>query len=361
MLNALKSEGVPVNGSQVEELPVSLADVMAAREVVARNLAPTPLVSHPVLSELLGCDVQVKLENSQSIGSFKIRGGLTLLENMSAADRAAGLVTATRGNHGQSLAQAARIYGAKCTIFVPEGNNPDKNAAMAALGAELLVSGHDFDAAWEAAERFARQTGARCVHPAREPELIAGVGTVALEMLEQAGGHLDAVFVPVGGGSIAAGTAVVVKALSPDTQVIGVQAENAPAFHHAWHTGDYRPFVATETLADGLAVRVPVDFTLGIMRQLLDDMLLVSEAEISAAIRTYASTIHQMAEGAGAAPLAGALQVAERFAGKRVGLILTGGNISADMLAQVIAGHAPSYARPAMPMYFMENLEYGMR
>lgn len=361
MLNAVNTAQTPVNGSDSVKLSVTLDDVYAAREVVAKKLAPTPLVSHPVLSELLGCEAHVKLENSQSIGSFKIRGGLALLEDMSDSDRIAGLVTATRGNHGQSLALAAHMYGASCTIFVPEDNNPDKNAAMKALGAELIVKGHDFDAAWEAAERFARQTGARCIHPAKEPKLIAGVATAAMEMLEQAGAPLDAIFVPVGGGSMAAGTAVVVKALSPQTKVIGVQAENAPAFHHAWHTGDYRPFVATETLADGLAVRIPVEFTLSIMRRLVDDMLLVSEAEICAAIRTYASTIHQMAEGAGAVPLAGALQVADRFAGKRIGLMLTGGNISTDMLARVIAGEAPAYSSPAMPMYFVNSLEYGLR
>ena len=366
MLNAVNTAQSPVNGT-VKNAPVDEAhgvtfeDVLAAREIVAGKLAPTPLVSHPLLSDMLGCEAHVKLENAQSIGSFKIRGGLALLDTMSGRDREAGLVTATRGNHGQSLALAAKMYGAKCTIFVPDDNNPDKNAAMQALGAELVVKGHDFDAAWQAAEHFAKETGARCVHPAKEPALIAGVATAAMEMLEQAGGHLDAVFVPVGGGSIAAGTAIVVKALSPDTEVIGVQAENAPAFHHAWHTGDNRPFVVTESLADGLAVRIPVEFTLSIMRNSVDDMLLVSEGEICAAIRTYASTIHQMAEGAGAAPLAGAMQVADRIAGKRIGLMLTGGNISADMLANVIAGHAPSYSAPAMPMYFVDKLEYGLR
>ncbi len=360
MLEAVKTEEFTLEAC-LAGLPVSMDDVLAAREVIAQHLAPTPLVSNPVLSELLGCQAHVKLENSQAIGSFKIRGGLALMAKMSERDRKAGLVTATRGNHGQSLAQAARLHGVPCTIFVPEGNNPDKNAAMQALGAHLVVSGHDFDAAWDAAERFASETGATCVHPAREPALIAGVATAAMEMLEQAGTPLDAIFVPVGGGSIAAGTALVVKALSPNTQVIGVQAENAPAFHHAWHTGEDRPFVTTESLADGLAVRVPVDFTLSIMRPLVDDMLLVSEDEICTAIRTYASTIHQMAEGAGAAPLAGAMQVRNRFAGKQVGLMLTGGNISPETLARVIAGEAPAFAPQAMPMYPIDTLEYGYR
>lgn len=360
MLEAAESDEFSMEAC-LASLPVGMQDVLAAREVIARHLAPTPLVSNPVLSETLGCTAHVKLENSQAIGSFKIRGGLALLARMSEQDRKAGLVTATRGNHGQSLAQAARLYGVPCTVFVPEGNNPDKNAAMRSLGAHLVVSGHDFDAAWEAAESFASETGATCVHPAREPALIAGVATAAMEMLEQAETPLDAVFVPVGGGSIAAGTALVVKALSPATQVIGVQAENAPAFHHAWHTGEDRPFVTTESLADGLAVRVPVDFTLSFIRPLVDDMLLVSEAEICAAIRTYASTIHQMAEGAAAAPLAGAMQLRERFAGGHVGLMLTGGNISPDTLARVIAGKESTFVPQAMPMYPIDSLDYGYR
>ncbi len=310
---------------------------------------------------MLGCEAHVKLENSQAIGSFKIRGGLALLAKMSEQDRKAGLVTATRGNHGQSLAQAARLHGVPCTVFVPEGNNPDKNAAMEALGARLVVSGHDFDAAWDAAERFAGETGATCVHPAKEA------------VADCRGGHGGDGDARTGAGAARRdfrsggrwqhrrrhGTGR--QGLSPSTQVIGVQAENAPAFHHAWHTGEDRPFVTTESLADGLAVRVPVDFTLSILRPLVDDMLLVSEDEICDAIRTYASTIHQMAEGAGAAPLAGAMQIRDRFAGKHVGLMLTGGNISPATLARVIAGEAPAFVPQAMPMYPIDSLEYGYR
>ncbi len=151
-------------------LPVSLDDVYRARELIARHLAPTPTISHPVLGEMLGCTPHVKLENTHSIGSFKIRGGLCLLANMPAADRLRGLVTATRGNHGQSIARAAQVHGVSCTIYVPHGNNPDKNAAMRALGAEVVEQGHDFDAAWAAAEEFSEETGARAVHPARDPD-----------------------------------------------------------------------------------------------------------------------------------------------------------------------------------------------
>ena len=345
--------------AEARDLPVTLDDVEQAMLVVREHLPATPLVSHPLLDERVGCKVFVKLENTQSIGSFKIRGGLNLLSKLSAEDRARGLVTATRGNHGQSIAYAARVHGARCTIFVPRGNNPDKNAAMAALGAHVVEVGHDFDAAMIAAEEYARRHSARLVHPARDLDLVAGVGTIALEMLEQADGQLDAVYVPVGGGSIAAGISVVMQALSPQTRVIGVSAENAPAMHHAWHTGEYRPFAAVDTLADGLAVRVPVDVTLGMLRPLLAGMVLVSEREIQAAIRAYAQTVHQMAEGAAAAALAAAIRDRESLAGRRVGVVLTGGNISAATLMSALADERPQHEPKAMPYFPIGELSYG--
>lgn len=341
------------------ELPVTLEDVRDAMEIVRAQLPPTPLVSHPLLDARVGCEALVKLENTQSIGSFKIRGGLNLLAKMSAADRARGLVTATRGNHGQSIAQAARMHGVRCSIFVPRGNNPDKNAAMAAMGAHVIEVGHDFDAAMIAAEEYAARSGARLVHPARDLDLVAGVGTIGLEMLEQAGAPLDAVFVPVGGGSIAAGVAVAVKALSPATKVIGVSAENAPAMHHAWHTGEEHPFAAVDTLADGLAVRVPVAATLGIMRPLLDGMMLVSEREIQDGIRAYAETMHQMAEGAAAAALAGAMRARKELGAQRIGVVLTGGNIDAATLMRALAGERPAHQPQAMPYFPIGELSYG--
>jgi threonine dehydratase len=355
-----QEQTVPVaSPASAAEPAVTLDDIEQAMLVVREHLAPTPLVSHPLLNQRVGCDVLVKLENTQSIGSFKIRGGLNLLAKMSDADRARGIVTATRGNHGQSIAQAARIYGARCTIFVPRGNNPDKNAAMAALGAHVVEAGHDFDAAMIAAEAYASRTGSRLVHPARDLDLIAGVGTVALELLEQAGGRLDAVFVPVGGGSLASGMAVVLKALSPATRIIGVSAENAPAMHHAWHTGEHHAFAATDTLADGLAVRVPVDVTLAFLRPLLDGMVLVSEREIQGAIRAYAETVHQMAEGAAAAALAAVIRHGESFLAQRVGVVLTGGNISAAALMAALAGERPRHQPRAMPYFPIGELSYG--
>ena len=363
----LSNESVAVAGGAVgtaapegySRFPFTLDDALEAREVVRAHLQPTPTISHPLLERVLGCRAYVKLENTHGIGSFKIRGGLNLLAKMNEGERRRGLVTATRGNHGQSLAQAAGMYGARCTIFVPRGNSPSKNAAMEALGATVLEEGHDFDAAMAAAEAFAGETGGRLVHPAREPELMAGVASAALEMIEQVAEPLDAVFVPVGGGCFAAGTSVVLRALSPSTRIIGVVSENAPAMHHAWHTGEDRPFAATSSIADGLAVRVPVDVTLSVLRPLLHSMVLVSEEEIQAAIRTYATTIHQMAEGAGAAPLAAAMKLADEYRGQRVGLVLTGGNIEPATLTAALAGHLSPHRPQAMPMYPIDELSYG--
>ena len=346
--------------AKAEPIP-SLEDVREAQQVVGEYLTPTPLIRHPLLSARLGCDTWVKLENAQPTGVFKIRGALSFLAKLAPEDRNRGLVTATRGNFGQALARAAALHGVACTIFVPEGNNPDKNVAIEATGAELVVRGHDFDAAWDASVRHARNTGAVAVHPAKHRWLVAGQGTVALEMVEQVSEPFAAIFVPVGGGSLAAGTSIVAKALSPGTQVIGVQAANAPAFHHAWETGDYRPFRTASTVADGLATRVPVRYTTDIMRDLLDDFVLVSEDEIYAGIRTYLETLHQLAEGGGAAPLAAALQLKDRFAGQRIGVVLTGCNIDRATLKRVLAGRPAESHAEAMPMFPISSLDYGSR
>lgn len=338
--------------------PVSVDDVRRAAQVIAPYLTPTPLVSHPLLNVRVGTDTFVKLENIQRIGAFKIRGAINLLSGMDEENRARGIVTATRGNYGAALAQACSMYDCRCTVFVPEGNSPDKNASVEALGGEIVIKGHDFDAAWDASVRHAWNSGAVSIHPAKRPELVAGQGTVALEMLQQSSSELDVIIVPVGGGSLAAGTVTVVKTLSPGTEVIAVQAENAPAFHEAWHSKNLAPTVAAKTVADGLATRVPVRYTLDMM-QGLDDFVLVSEEQICAAIRCYADTIHQLAEGAGAAPLAAALAMRDRLAGKRVGLILTGGNIDNATLRQALRADAPVHTPHAVPHFPLASLDYG--
>ena len=234
---------------------VHFDDIVAARAIIAKHITPTPLVTHPLLSQRAGCQVHVKLENTVPLGSFKLRGGLHLLASLSPAERGRGLVTATRGNHGQSLASAAQRHGARCVVFVPEGNNADKNAAISALGATVHVRGADFDAAWAAALEHAGAHGMIAVHPSREPKLIAGYATVALEMLEQVAQPLDALFIPVGGGSLAAGMGLIFKALSPHTRLIGVQSAAAPALARAWRSGELTEYPVGETLADGLAAR----------------------------------------------------------------------------------------------------------
>jgi threonine dehydratase len=340
--------------------PIGMDEVLAAREVISPYLDPTPLLRNPVLSDRVGAETFVKLENVQAIGAFKIRGAINLLARMSKRDRRKGIVTATRGNYGAALAQACAMFGTKCTVFVPEGNSPDKNTSVEALGGEVVIQGHDFDAAWDASVRHAWRIGAISIHPAKRPELVAGQASVALEMLEQCDGRLDFIFVPVGGGSLAAGTTTVIKAKSPKTKVIAVGAENAPAFHHAWHTNTFAPMVAAKTIADGLAVRVPVRYTLGMMRD-LEDFVLVSEEEICAAIRCYAQTIHQLAEGGGAAPLAAALKMKDRLEGKRVGLILSGGNIDSAALAVAMRIDAVMHTPHAVPQFPLASLDYGDR
>lgn len=320
-------------------------DIVAARRVLARSLTPTPLVTHPLLSQRVGAEVHVKLENAQPLGSFKIRGGLNFVASLSPEERARGLVTASRGNHGQSLAHAARESGVACTVYVPVGNNPDKSRAIEALGAHVVIEGHDFDAAWDAAQARADATKALAVHPSREPKLVAGYATVALEMIDQAAQPLDSLFVPVGGGSLAAGMGLVYKALSPHTRLIGVQSEAAPALARAWHSGEIVEIPVAETIADGLASRRPSAVALAVLREVLDDVIEVSEAEIAGAIRCLAETLHQLAEGAGAAALAGALRMHRRIAGQRVGVVLSGGNITAELLVAIL--HGEPVADPA--------------
>jgi threonine dehydratase len=341
---------------------VHFDDIVAARRLLSRMLTPTPLVAHPLLSNRVGAEVHVKLENALPLGSFKLRGGLNFIANLTPEQRARGVVTATRGNHGQSLASAAQRYGVACSVFVPAGNNPDKTAAIEALGATVTIAGHDFDAAWDAAVSHAQLTGAIAVHPSREPHLIAGYATVALEMLDQASQPLDSVFVPVGGGSLAAGMGLVFKALSPHTRLIGVQSGAAPALARAWRTGEMREVPVGETIADGLATRVPSPDTVDILREVLDDVIEVSEGEIAGAIRTLAETLHQLAEGAGAAALAGALHLRRRLTRQRVGVVLSGGNITSALLLKILHGELLAGAkRGAQLTETLADMEYGAR
>jgi threonine dehydratase len=313
----------------------TLADVLEARRRIAPHLRATPLYEYPALSGLVGAEVFVKHENHQPVGAFKVRGGVNLVSQLSAEERERGVIAASTGNHGQSIAYAARLFGVPATICVPEAANPVKVASMRALGAELVFHGRDFDDAREHCEHLAVERGYRYVHSGDEPLLIAGVGTETLEILEEQPGT-DVIIVPIGGGSGAAGACVVAKAAKPDAKVIGVQSEAAPAAYRSWRE---RRLVEDrmQTFAEGLATRTAFELPQRILRQWLDDFVLVSDDEIRAAQALLIETTRNLVGAAGAAPLAAALRMREQLAGKRVALIASGGNASREQLLAVLS------------------------
>jgi threonine dehydratase len=312
-----------------------LPDVLAARQRIAPHLPRTPLYTYPALDELVGARVHVKHENHQPVGSFKVRGGVNLVAQLSDEERERGLIASSTGNHGQSIAFAARRFGVTARICIPEHSNPVKVAAMEGLGAELIVAGADFDDARENAERIAGEHGYRYIHSGNEPHLIAGVATETLEIVEQEPG-VDAVIVPVGGGSGAAGACVVAAAVNPELRVIAVQSEAAPAAYRSWR--EARPVEArSETRAEGLDTRTPFELPQRIMREHLHDFLLVSEDELRAAQRTMIESTRNLIESAGAAPLAAALRLRDELRGRRVALVASGGNVSRGQLLEILA------------------------
>lgn len=313
----------------------TIAEVHRAREVIAPYLQPTPLLPFDALSRRLGCEAYLKCENVQPTGAFKVRGGINLMASLSEAERQRGVITASTGNHGQSVAYAARLFGVPATIMAPRNPNPLKAEAMRRLGAQVIEHGRDFDDARVEADRRARRDNLRYIHSANEPLLIAGVGTVSLEVMEELP-DVDVIIVPIGGGSGASGHCIVAKEMRPAVQIIGVQAERAPAVYRAWRDGTMTELDSADTFAEGLATRTPFELTMGILRERLDDMLLVSEEEMGEAILYLLETAHLLAEPAGAAPTAAALKLAARLAGKKVVLILSGGNITLDQLRAVM-------------------------
>jgi len=312
----------------------TLHDVIGARPHVYRYLKPTPLYHYSGLSELIGAKVWVKHENHLPVGAFKVRGGLNLVAHLSREERNSGLYTASTGNHGQSIAFAARAHLVRATIAVPEGANPGKVAAMRGLGAEVVFHGPDFDSAKEWIADLARVEGGRFVG-STEDMLIHGVGTYALEIVEDLP-EVDVIIVPVGAGSGACATAIVAKTINPGIQVIGVQSAQAPAMQLSWTSG--RAVCADmNTVAEGLATRVPFENTQRIMRKYLDDFVLVEDDAIEAAVLLLLQHTHNLAEGAGAASLAAALMLKHRLAAKNVVLVMSGGNLSVDQLRRVLA------------------------
>ena len=310
-------------------LPTFL-DVLHARRVIGNFLSPTPLHHYPALDRLLEARVYVKHENYQPIGVFKVRGGINLLSRLTAVEREQGVITASTGNHGQSISYAAKLFGVRAIIVAPEGANPVKVEAMESHGAEVVFHGKDFDAAKAHCEQMAQEQGLRYISSGDEPDLIAGVGTSVLEILEQQP-DVEMIFVPIGGGTGAAGACLVAKKINPDIQVIGVQAAAAPSAYLTWKNRQSTT-AQMETEAEGLATGAPFMLPQQILWNLLDDFLLVEEEAMRQAVRLYLEKAKTLAEHAGAAPLAAALQVKERVRDKTIALILSGGNISPEKL-----------------------------
>lgn len=317
-------------------LPVRYQDVLEALPRVHSVLRPTLLRSWPGLNHLLGFDFYLKHENHQPVGAFKVRGGVNLSSTLSKEERRGGLVAVSTGNHGQSLAFASSRAGVKCTIVVPEGNNPGKNEAMKGLGATLVEHGKDYDEAKAYVENFLlEEGGGRYVHSANESTLIAGVGTMAYEIFQDLPDP-DVILVPIGLGSGVCGTSIVAKHLRPETEIIGIQAEGAASVVQTWRTGEWTTADSINTFAEGIATRVPAEMTMEIMRKLMDDALLVSDDDMIEAVGHLLTHTHNLAEGSGAASLAAAIRYRERFAGKKVVGILSGGNLDLKELPRIM-------------------------
>ena len=310
-------------------------DVLHARRQIHPYLKRTPTYSYPTINALIGTTLFIKHENYQPVGAFKVRGGINLVSQLSLEEREKGVIAASTGNHGQSVAYAARLFGVKAIIVVPENANPGKVAAMQGMGAEVVFHGANYDQSKLHCETVAREHGYRYIHSGNEPLLIAGVATEALEMLEDEPG-LEVIIVPIGGGSGAAGVSIVAHAVNPHIQVIGVQSEASPAAYESWRQ---RRLVEApnRTFAEGLATGVAFELPQKIMLELLYDFMLVSEEEIMRSMIWMIERAHTLAEAAGAASLAAAYRMRDTLKGKKVGLICSGGNTSLEHLRLALA------------------------
>ncbi|WJR76931.1 threonine dehydratase [Bradyrhizobium sp. NP1] len=313
-----------------------LAELERAHETVTAAMPPTPAHAWPLLARRLGADVVVKHENHTPTGAFKVRGGLVYLERLTRAQpRVAGIISATRGNHGQSLAFAGHRHGLPVTIYVPHGNSVEKNQAMHAFGAELVEHGEDFQAAREEAYRHAERAGLHIV-PAFHPDLVLGVATYALELMRNAR-DLDVLYVPIGQGSGICGCILARDLLGLSTEIVGVQSTLAPSYALSFAARSVVNTNSSNTLADGMATRNPDAQALAIILKGASRIVQVTDEEIADAMRVYWTDTHNLAEGAGAAALAAALQEKHRLQGRRVGLILSGGNIDFELFRRWVA------------------------
>ena len=312
----------------------TLRDVFEASKTIAPYLPRTPLHYYATLSELLGAEVRLKHENHQALGSFKVRGGINLLSHMAEEQRRRGVITASSGNHGQSIAYACKLFDTRAIIGLPNGANPLKVESMRRLGAELIFHGKNYDEAREHCEMLAREEGYCYVHPTNELLLVAGVGTVALEIIEDFP-DVEVIFIPLGGGSGAAGTCIVAKSIDPDIKIVAVQSAQAPAGYLSWKNRRIEQ-APMETIAEGLATASGYELTQSILWDLLDDFLLVEDREILRAIGILIEKAHTLAETAGATPLAGAINYKDEIEGKKVTMIVTGGNVTLPQLREVL-------------------------
>ena len=312
-------------------------EIEEAARIVYRHMAPTPQYAWPLLRKRAGATVWVKHENHTPIGAFKIRGGITFIDWLRRTQpNTAGIVTATRGNHGQSQARAATAAGLKAKILVPRGNSVEKNAAMRAFGAELIEFGSDFDEARLEAERLAEAENLFLVPPFHR-ELVRGVATYALELFT-ATGELDTVYVPIGCGSGICGVIAVRDALGLRTKIVGVVSTEAQTAKLSFEAGRLIETNSANTIADGMAVRVPVAEAFEIYAKGAERIVAVNDNDIAEAMRIYYRDTHNLAEGAGAAPLAALLKEREKMAGRDVGVILSGGNVDLPVFAGILAG-----------------------
>src|SRR5947209_14056504 len=328
-------EEITVNkGAHCMNIP-TFTDVLLARRQISPYLRRTPLYSYPALNVFIGTEVFITHENYQPIGAFKVRGGINLISQLSPDERARGVIAASTGNHGQSVAYAARLFGVQARIVVPEGANPGKVAAMQGMGAEVIFHGAIYDDAQLYCEALAREHDYRYIHSGNEPLLIAGVATETLEMLEDEPG-LEVIIVPIGGGSGTSGACIVTRAVNSSIRVIGVQAEASPAAFESWRQGQLVE-VSNRTMAEGLATGRAFELPQTIMRQMLEEFMLVSEEQILQAVAWYIEYAHTLAEGAGAASLAAAYRLRNELKGKKVGIVCSGGNLSMEQLKKALA------------------------
>jgi threonine dehydratase len=316
--------------------PISIDDIRAARERLAPYLVTTPFRSYPTLDALLpGLSLVVKHENVQPTGSFKVRNGLSLVTALGDAERRAGIVGATTGNHGLGLAFAGKQLGVDVTICVPRGNNPEKNAALRAWGATVVEEGADYDESIQVARRIVEAEGRTLAHSTNDARILAGAGTMALEIVES-DQPIDTLLIAIGGGSQAVGAITVARALRPDLRIIGVQAAGATATHDGWHAREPRSYPRAATFAEGVATRSTYELTFPALLDGLADFVTVTDAEIADAVRVILSSTHQLVEGAGAMGVAAARKLAPQLAGRRVGVVFCGANMDSAVLTRIL-------------------------